>query len=70
MKCNLSRILGGKRLKISELSRDTGIHRNTLTRLYKDTATRIEINAIEQLCRYLKLELNELFELEDISQNH
>lgn len=70
MKCNLSRILGEKRLKISEVSRDTGIHRNTLTRLYKDTATRIEMDLIDQLCGYLEIELNELFELEAVSQSH
>jgi len=69
MKCNLSRILGEKRLKISEVSRATNINRNTLTRLYKDTATRIETQVIDQLCIYLDVTIGELFEAEKKPEN-
>ena len=61
MKCNLSRILGEKRLKVSDVSRDTGINRGTITRLYNETATRVELEAIESLCKYLDIEIGELF---------
>lgn len=65
IKCHLSRILGERKLKVSEVARDTGINRNTLHRLYNETATRIELEVVEILCRYLKLQVGDLFELEN-----
>jgi len=63
VKCHLSRILGEKRLKISEVARDTGINRGTLTRLYHETAERIELNVLASLCEYLNCSVAELLEL-------
>ena len=62
IKCNLSRIMGEKKLKISDISRDTGINRGTLTRLYQETAERIDLEVMDQLCDYLKCEVGVLFE--------
>lgn len=62
IKCNLSRIMGEKKLKISDISRDTGINRGTLTRLYQETAERIELEVMDQLCQYLECEVGELFQ--------
>lgn len=62
IKCNLSRIMGEKKLKISDISRDTGINRGTLTRLYQETAERIDLDVMYQLCAYLNCEVGELFE--------
>lgn len=64
IKCHLSRILGERKLKVSEVARDTGINRNTLHRLYNETATRIELDAIETLCHHLQIQVGDLFELE------
>ncbi|WP_339367452.1 helix-turn-helix domain-containing protein [Photobacterium sp. J15] len=66
MKCHLSRIMGEKRLKIADVARDTAINRGTITRLYNETATRVELDVIEALCLYLNVEIGELFE---VSQN-
>lgn len=65
IKCYLSRILGDKKLKVAEVARDTGINKNTLHRLYNETATRIDLEVVEQLCRYLEIEIGELFEIVD-----
>lgn len=62
IKCNLSRIMGEKKLKISDVAKDTGINRGTLTRLYQETAERIDLDVIDQLCEYLECEIGELFE--------
>jgi putative transcriptional regulator len=67
IKCNLSRIIGEKKLKISDVSRDTGINRGTLTRLYQETAERIDLEVMDQLCAYLECEVGELFE--KVNQN-
>ncbi|MAY56027.1 MAG: XRE family transcriptional regulator [Gammaproteobacteria bacterium] len=63
IKCNLSRILGEKKLKIADVARDTGINRGTITRLYQETAVRVEFDVLETLCRYLNCDISELLEL-------
>ena len=62
IRCHLSRLLGERKLKISDVARATDINRGTLTRLYHETAERVEIETIEQLCRYLNVGVGELFE--------
>ncbi len=65
IKCHLSRILGERKLKVAEVARDTEINRNTLHRLYNETATRVDLEIIEKLCRHLDIQVGELFELVD-----
>lgn len=62
IKCHLSRMLGERKLKISDVARDTGINRGTLTRLYHETAERVDLSVMASLCNYLKCEVGELFE--------
>lgn len=54
--------MGIRRLKIADVARDTGINRGTITRLYNETATRVELDAIDALCAYLDVSVGELFE--------
>ena len=65
IKCHLSRLMGERKLKISDVARDTELHRNTVTLLYQETATRVDLEAIEKLCRYFNVPVGELFELVD-----
>ena len=62
--CNLSEILGRKKLKVSKLCRETGINRGTADRLYYDTAQRVDLDVVETLCKYLSCSLEELFTIE------
>lgn len=62
LKCHLSKIMGEKRLKISDVARDTGINRGTITRIYNEEATRVELEVVEQLCAYLDIEVGQLYE--------
>lgn len=63
IKCHLSRLMGERKLKVSDVARDTGLHRNTVTLLYQETATRVDLEAVEALCRYFGVTVGELFEL-------
>ncbi|MGI2146991.1 helix-turn-helix domain-containing protein [Shewanella frigidimarina] len=65
IKCHFSRIIGDKKLKVAEVARDTGINKNTLHRLYNETATRIDLDMIETLCRYLDVNIGELLEIKE-----
>ena len=62
IKCHLSKLMGERKLKISDVARDTGLHRNTVTLLYQETATRVDIEAIDALCRYFDVDVGELFQ--------
>ena len=57
--------MGEQKLKISDVARDTGINRGTITRLYHETAERIELEVIEKLCAYLQCGLSEFMEIVD-----
>ncbi len=52
--------MGEKRLKISDIAKDTGINRGTITRLYHETALRIDFEVLDQLCIYLECSVEEL----------
>lgn len=49
-------------MKIAEVARATGLHRNTLTLLYRETAVRVDLDAMDRLCRLFECEVGELFE--------
>lgn len=62
IRCHFARLLGERKLKISDVSRDTGINRGTLTRLYYETTERFEVDVLNQLCRYFGCDIGELLE--------
>ena len=62
VKCQLSRLMGERRLKISDVARDTGINRGTLTRLYHETAERVDLEVLGALCRHLNCTIADLLE--------
>ncbi len=69
VRCNLSTLMGRKKVKISDVARDTGLHRNTITLLYREEATRVELSAIEKLCNYFECEVGDLFEVVEEQSN-
>ncbi|PCI58697.1 MAG: XRE family transcriptional regulator [Gammaproteobacteria bacterium] len=63
IKCHLSRIMGEKKLKISDVAKEIDVNRGTITRLYQETAIRVEFEVLEKLCIYLNCEIGELLEV-------
>lgn len=62
IRCHLSTLMGRDKLRIADVARLTGLNRSTITALYKETATRIDLPAIEQLCRLFKCQVGDLIE--------
>ncbi len=62
IKVHLSRILGEKRINISELSKLAGISRNTATALYHEDAKGITWEVLEKLCNALNCQPGDLLE--------
>lgn len=62
IKCHLSRLMGERKLKIVDVARETGLHRNTITLLYDENAVRVDLETIDRLCALFKCTVGELFE--------
>lgn len=56
IKCNLSKIMGEKRVTATEVAEKTGITRGTLRRLYHETAQRVDLDVLDKLCDYFDCE--------------
>ncbi|MBC7619999.1 MAG: helix-turn-helix transcriptional regulator [Candidatus Saccharibacteria bacterium] len=63
IRCHLSTLMGHDKLRISDVAKSTGLNRSTVTALYNETATRVDLPAIESLCNLLRCEVGELFEI-------
>lgn len=64
IKCHLAKLMGERKLKIVDVARETGLNRNTVTLLYKETAQKVDLEAIDKLCELFDCEVGELFERE------
>jgi putative transcriptional regulator len=62
IKCHLSRLMGERKLKIADVARETGLHRNTITLLYDETAVRVDLDAVDKLCSLFEVPVGELLE--------
>lgn len=62
IKINLSRILGERRLKMSELSEQAGIAKNTVLSLYHEKAKGITFDVLAKLCAALNCQPGDLLE--------
>ena len=62
IRCNLARLMGERKMKIMDVARETGLNRNTITLLYKETALRIDLEAIDKLCELFDCEVGDLLE--------
>ncbi|TEB05864.1 hypothetical protein Psch_02906 [Pelotomaculum schinkii] len=62
IKCNLSTIMGSRRLKIVDLHNLTGIARDTISSLYNEKAKGITFEVMAKLCAALDCQPGDLFE--------
>jgi putative transcriptional regulator len=57
--------MGERKMKISDVLRETGLSRNTVALMYKETAQKIDIEALEKLCRLFECEVSGMLEIVD-----
>ncbi len=46
IRCHLARLMGERKMRISDVMRETGLSRTTVTLLYKETALKVDLEAI------------------------
>ena len=62
IRCNLWKLMGERKLNVTELARETNLPRSTIDGLYKDEAQRVDLQAVDKLCEYFGCEIGDLFE--------
>ncbi|BDQ45337.1 helix-turn-helix domain-containing protein [Enterococcus faecalis] len=62
MKNNLSKVLGERLLKVSDVFKATGISKTTLTDIYYQRAKNIQLETLMKICDYLQIPLSKLIE--------
>jgi len=62
IRCHLSRMMGERKMKIVDVAKEAWLHRNTVTLLYNETATRVDMETINSLCKLFDCKVGELFE--------
>jgi len=62
IRCHLARLMGEHKMKIVDVARETGLNRNTVTLLYKETAQRIDLDALNKLCELFGCEVSDILE--------
>ncbi|ECF4191815.1 TPA: helix-turn-helix domain-containing protein [Salmonella enterica subsp. enterica] len=65
IRCHLARLMGEQKMKISDVLRETGLSRNTVTLMYKETAQKIDIEALDKLCQLFACEVADILEFTD-----
>jgi putative transcriptional regulator len=62
IRIHLSRLMGENKEKIVDLVRATGLSRNTVTSLYRETSARIDLDTLDAICRHYGCSVGELLE--------
>lgn len=61
--CTLSTLMGKNRYSIQDLHNLTGLSRNTISQLYNDKSTRVDLDTVEKLCAIFNCTISDLFEI-------
>ena len=54
--------MGEHKMRISDVMRETGLSRTTITLLYKETALKVDLDALDKLCDLFNCNIQELLE--------
>ncbi|KND16760.1 XRE family transcriptional regulator [Enhydrobacter aerosaccus] len=54
-------ILAEKKLRVADVVRATGMSKSTLHKLYNEDSSRIDFNTVNELCKFLEVQVGDLF---------
>jgi putative transcriptional regulator len=54
--------MGERKMRISDVMRETGLSRTTVTLLYKETALKVDLEALDRLCDLFDCEIQDLLQ--------
>ncbi|MCL2892845.1 helix-turn-helix transcriptional regulator [Brenneria sp. MC1SB4.1] len=62
IRCHLARMMGEHKMRIADVARETGLSRATITLLYKETAQKVDLDALEKLCDLFNCSIGDMLE--------
>lgn len=62
IKVHLAKMMGERKLNITDVARATNLNRNTVTLLYRETARRVDFETLEALCKFFDCGVGDLVE--------
>ncbi|MDM0091652.1 helix-turn-helix transcriptional regulator [Variovorax sp. J22G40] len=62
IRIHLSRLMGENKEKLADLIRSTGLARNTVAALYRESTTRLDLDTLNAICRHYGCTIAELLE--------
>ncbi|MDM7861914.1 helix-turn-helix transcriptional regulator [Alteromonas sp. ASW11-36] len=65
IRCHLARLMGERKMRIADVLRETGLSRNTVTLMYRETAQKFDVDALDKLCRLFNCSVSDLLEFMD-----
>lgn len=68
IRCHLARLMGEHKMRVADVARETGLSRATVTLLYKETAQKVDLEALDKICLLFDCEVGELLERAENSQ--
>lgn len=70
IRCTLSTQMGKRRMRIADVARATGLHRETVSQLYHDRKKRYSQDMLNSLCRALNCQPHDLLEYIDTTEDN
>lgn len=62
IRCHLARMMGEHKMRIADVARETGLSRATVTLLYKETAQKVDLEALDKLCNLFDCSIGDMLE--------
>lgn len=62
IKNHLSKIMGEKRMTITEVAKTTGMSNTTISNLYNEKVKRLDFDTLEKLCELFNCEVQDIIE--------
>lgn len=59
--------MGERRMNIADVMRETGIKRTMLTLMYNDEVQRLDVEALDKLCRLFSCNVQDILEFDSSS---
>ncbi len=69
IKIHLGRLLGERKMKMSDLSKKTGISKNALSDLYHEKVKAVRFDTLGKICKALGCTVGELIEYQPDNKN-
>jgi putative transcriptional regulator len=63
IRCNLARLMGERKMKISDVAEQTGLHRSRVALLYSEKVVRVDLDVLERLCRLFECDVGAMLEI-------